>query len=486
MSGGLDDKQVVWHTEQWNAFNDDCCLLFLSRKDVYLLGQALLQMTWETRWIVGEGDELPDIDALSSELNVKLMTCDALQYREKPTDNCVLQYTTDGGNTWVDAFDFSSCIKSQVKPIVDAKGDEILDKLLDDYNTGGESAISDDLTYGDADDDKRDYALCLAIEIMIDALCDAEIARQDAGNEIYENFGDTLQGIAVVLLGLPIPGSRWLAMLAALGSWLVRTGYPIFAAVNLAALSSEEARELVACTMYDALKGDTPSFSRWQASLDNPKYSPISYAAAIGYAISFALPELEIYVAFLKEWAELIPYALGGFLDTCSCPDLGWTVSFLNGSGVPPNWIAVDNNPFDDATYDAPNDWFQALDTASQSESSAFCTIEFDIAGDCDIEWIYFDIDLINPAGGTNPSGQGFWLYDNVDALIGSQTIPGYHKNNTPARITWEADKTGVQTIRLQARCYEPTNGLTVEAQMLEIRIHGTGTIPPEWAAYEV
>lgn len=65
------DKRVRWDADFYNSLPDDFCYFCLSRKQIYLIGQAILpQMRWETRW-VGDISGL-DIDAIASELESKL------------------------------------------------------------------------------------------------------------------------------------------------------------------------------------------------------------------------------------------------------------------------------------------------------------------------------------------------------------------------------------------------------------------------------
>jgi hypothetical protein len=70
-----DQKLVAWHTSAYNLISDESCIVCLTRQDVYLLGQALTQMRWRTRWQVSDGDTLPDINAIASELEYKLTNC---------------------------------------------------------------------------------------------------------------------------------------------------------------------------------------------------------------------------------------------------------------------------------------------------------------------------------------------------------------------------------------------------------------------------
>ena len=122
------EKPVGWNVEFYEDLSDDPCLICITRKERYLLGQALRQMEWETRWEVPEGYTLPDIKALSAEMAVKLATCESLQFRQSSTDDCIMEYTSDGGETWLPMFNFALCLQPLVNDItqlVDSKGKKL-------------------------------------------------------------------------------------------------------------------------------------------------------------------------------------------------------------------------------------------------------------------------------------------------------------------------------------------------------------------------
>jgi len=406
--------------------------------------------------------------------------------RPNPTDACLIEQSYDCGDTWETLVDLNECVTAAVQPISDAQGDRILQELLDKYD-GTAASISSRLVYDAGPDDAhRDVALCNALELFVDAMADLEIDRRAQSEQYWEEVPETLVSIAAVLWIMPVPGARFLAIGAALVAAFIQVGNPVWNLLTLAMLQNEDARELVSCSMYNAMKGATPTFSAFQSSLDFPLYVPFSDADFIGNAVKVMIQELEIYITFLQLWADIYPFAKGGFIDTCGCPDPGWTVKFLNGAGRPPNWAIVSNPPYDDATYNSPGDYWFATDTPSEPVSSVFCNIEFEIAGTFTFEWAFMSIDLQTTSGDANPTGQKFDLYDDLGALIVTHSEPGYTAGNTPAVVAWEAQHTDVQKVRLHAKLFEPNNGETTRAEIRDIRIHGSGTIPPEWAAYEV
>lgn len=75
------EKLMRWDADYYKSLSDDDCIVCLSEKQIYLIGQMIEQMTWyKTRW-TGDVSEL-DFDRISSDLNYRIserMTCNQLQ-----------------------------------------------------------------------------------------------------------------------------------------------------------------------------------------------------------------------------------------------------------------------------------------------------------------------------------------------------------------------------------------------------------------------
>lgn len=65
-------KLVGWDIDHYLSLSDEECLICLSERDRYALGQALMQMRWSTRWNSDIGTPLPDLDAIASRLDDKM------------------------------------------------------------------------------------------------------------------------------------------------------------------------------------------------------------------------------------------------------------------------------------------------------------------------------------------------------------------------------------------------------------------------------
>jgi hypothetical protein len=105
------DKLVRWDADYYNSLTDDDCIICLTEREVYLVGQIREMLTWRsTRWI---GNTLGlDLDLIASNLEYKLaerMTCqnltkliEKLQVLENKIDYVFEQTIIDNGDTLPD------------------------------------------------------------------------------------------------------------------------------------------------------------------------------------------------------------------------------------------------------------------------------------------------------------------------------------------------------------------------------------------------
>jgi len=481
---------IIMDWEKNQAIDDTNVSFCLTRRQASALLGITEYLGWKPRWENLGATDWSELNDFKEDIQARLLDMDCTKFRQSPDDNCILQVSYDSGQTWDDWFNFGECVRNAVttivKPIVESEGDRIIQELLDKYD-GTANSIDESLVYDGSDDDEwRDFALCAVTGILIRAFVDAEIARRSSGDDWWNDLGDKMVAAGVLLTFLPIPGSRFLAAGAAFLGSFIELAAPVWNTVNILALQDDDAVELVACNMYDNIRGSTPTQSAFQTSLDDVSFSPISNAALIANAVRPMLQELEAFLGFLDLWRNINEYSRGGFIDVCPCPDLGWTVEFLSANGQPPNVTIIQEVPKDAHVWDNGNKWYESFDTDGTGDSTAYISFEFDIAGTCDLEWITMDIDMDSSGSNTFSSGQEFMLYDDVDALLLDYTHSGFHQNNTPDTAIWEGSETGVKRLHLRNRIYEPDSSTDTELYNFKVQIHGTGTIPPEWSAYEV
>lgn len=182
-----------------------------------------------------------------------------------------------------------------------------------DVNTGAPNrswTLADGDTSGDVT--KREAALCIAVRRIVDAACDSEITRRELGAVGI----DAVAGIIGVGLAFAGPAAAALGGLLLVG---LSTAAGAFAAISESVLSDDDAREDVACCLYQSLRGQYPNEDSLTYGLSRCCFGGTSNAAQIAGAIAPVLPGL--LPALLDFLAEAKKELL---LPDCPCDQDAW------------------------------------------------------------------------------------------------------------------------------------------------------------------
>lgn len=82
------EKLVGWDLEVYNDMSDEPCLICLTEKEMYVLGQSTGQIKWITRWDNLDSGINPDFDALSSRLDKKMSVESCIDFCQEII-NCI-------------------------------------------------------------------------------------------------------------------------------------------------------------------------------------------------------------------------------------------------------------------------------------------------------------------------------------------------------------------------------------------------------------
>ena len=220
------------------------------------------------------------------------------------------------------------CIGEMIAPLLTKQTEDVLKELQDLYDQQGTAGVAPDLVYdGTSQDLKRDILVCFMCRAFVNFVCDAEIQRR------RENLQDAFWVVNIInqisILSLPIlaPVAPWLAFAAAVGNAVLLLSQP------LSELAEEifwdtVARENVACCMYSALAGATPTYTAFSASLDGCGFSPLQNAEFIRNAIQPLMSNADVYLTWLATGEDIAPYVEQGLLDACPCGDWVFTMLF--------------------------------------------------------------------------------------------------------------------------------------------------------------
>lgn len=271
-------------------------------------------------------------------------------FREKPNDPCEVQYSIDGGDTWVYMFRKDNCV-SAASGLSGIEINEYITETTNNYITyaGDIINVAPKWAY---DAGYTDLALCWTIQRHVDIVCDFILSHLHNNEELLtiSKFAETatelIMGAAV---GIAASSGNVPAAAAGAGGWaLAKIGFDILNSAlenDRGTFEDIDARELVACWMYNNLKGATPQWSTWNTSLDdfaggNENETAIAEAVGIlNYSEDFYINYL-IALEGINDITESLP--------PCPCTD-GWTQLWDFTQYGPDDWyIAGDYGTFVD------------------------------------------------------------------------------------------------------------------------------------------
>jgi hypothetical protein len=264
-----------------------------------------------------------------------------MRLRQSPEDECILQQEQTPGN-WVDVFDYALCDKTSPGDIVTIEQTLIdaraaLNILIDLYD-GTPESIDVDIEYGQGNDDNLDRALCAALKLLVDAVCDTELERRRRDLKTAQVAGAALTVVALVS-GLFTAGGSWLAYGMAIGGSATTFG-GLLGELLPDALEDAEARADVVCCLYDELKGSTPTRPSWLAAYDHCAEALTGNAGELATMLLNMSVDAALYIAFINHMAKV---SKSPEIQTYLCPcDEGdeWCVDYVfNTSSY--NWQAV-------------------------------------------------------------------------------------------------------------------------------------------------
>lgn len=292
----------------------------VNRDWLSIMHTCLTRLEWGASW--REGTDIDQAEQMAFELydrlrNISSCGNDMAQLRQNPSNSCQLQQSFDGGISWELAFDFSLC---QPKPSM-ADNITVYRYYLDTLNEYNETWIDsgEDVSIfapvtnynGSANDLDRDRALCTAINLFVETL--KEVTRRSRDNAVTDLAapvaGAVLAGLATAWnLGASFP-----VLVGALGTLLTKVAF-VFSG-ELAVQELEDNKDLIICTMYDALKGQTITATAFGNSLNS--LPELEYD--VTQVLQQAIANLDVFLTFVKVWEESYRYAVSGIYLDCPC-----------------------------------------------------------------------------------------------------------------------------------------------------------------------
>lgn len=236
--------------------------------------------------------------------------------RQNPTNKCQLQQSVDGGVTWSLAFDYSLCIPRS-NAVQNYTVYNQIQQTIHNYNQTWNSNptvnnYAPNMVYDESSDDiNRDIIICYAIGVFYDMVVKGYVELVASNNDEVAAVGGTLAGAAVSTFGTPFAG----ALVGVIVGGLVKLMATVGAGIQQSTL--EAGRDEVICCMYTGLRGETPTETRFQQSVDS---CDLEGDAEIARSILQPLLQgHDVYLAFLRFANEGFQFAESGLLPDCPC-----------------------------------------------------------------------------------------------------------------------------------------------------------------------
>lgn len=453
------------------------CLRINEQWTPFVLG-ALETLRWEDLYIgtpTQIRNALGEVGELLSAVGGGNIMCpeDSVQFRQSPTDVCILQTSSDGGSTWQDAFDFSVCMQGATTYITTYQDtynyNEHNTSIMNIYNNDITN-VAPDWEYGDSDDMYRDDALCWALRAWVSYVCVVAInaiQTEEAERQAdLRNTATLLETVAEMLddalpdVVFPDPLS-----FGALAVRAVSIGFSVAAQMYelpVADFENDAAKDAVACKINSVMTGHKPSFAEWKDALIDHAYTG---ARANIADWSFVLMQDEAsFVHFLDIMEDMIDVSRHAILG-CPCEnwtyvsdfsinDDDWTKVLFNSGVAPPPYWAGEN-----ATHD------------SAERTWLFIEKSF---GSCYLESVTIKYDWSR--GSMPDSGwHGITVKANEELVIDkpwNEVIEGSSRT-----LSAEVDDT-VTSLEVYMRCSQNSFGGAIRLRSVTFR--GVGYQPPE------
>jgi hypothetical protein len=229
-------------------------------------------------------------------------------FRQNPADTCQLEYSTDNGDNWDLAFDYSQC-----QPPSNSSQDyvvyqDIQDTINNNNNTWNNNPtvnnFAPDTVYDNTpEDENRNAALCYALDVLYDAISQVVVEQTENpdGKPIFQIVVGVVFaiGAAVITGGVAIPASA--AIIAGLvgGVGAAVATLPFGLAAGITAGNFADAKEAIQCCMFQALANATVLEADFQTSLNNCGFSP-GTNENVRLLVVELLQNRDIYLSFLK------------------------------------------------------------------------------------------------------------------------------------------------------------------------------------------
>lgn len=446
--------------------------------------------------------------------------CDMIAFRQHPTNDCLLQYSVDSGETWLDMFDFALCLQPTIDIItnieiqtelnVALQQQQTIEEIYNNYVNNYVDSITNiypELGYqADGRNANRNDALCAAISDYVDVICDLAVESilewQQDNQELWAKIA---LGIAVVgaiaisggvlALGLGAVAIEAIAGIATgigLGAATAQIWINEIADTNSDYYQDESAKDEVKCCAYENLKDADVDQDDFQGAFSG--CGSTVAAQAIANACNILAQEDVYYAAFVESLRIGLVSSELGLLESCTCEDWCWILDFTQANFSPDivrdgSWVnGVGWQHTDRMVSGIPNTYTRSID------------IEWDVANSLlpdsltltKVE-IFYSYHAGSFSGGAcendpglrfgrNDFASGFITYPSTRTTCPNPKLVNGNNRKWIHEGTMQLWHTGTpqySSMRIKMHSSRSTNGtFSGDCTLEKIVLYGTGSIP--------
>jgi len=303
----------------------------LTQKQVAILKALLIPAYWQTRWT--NLSITPDqLQAEMAELDYQLdgNECEAceMEFRDNPLDFCEVQYSNDGGETWQTMFRKDICAPPVPTSSINITNTYTYNSTVTTNHTIWDNDIINVAPEWEYEDPQSDRALCYAISKYVDWVCDWSIQQIETYNQEVRDANNWLDDVAVLISEMAMDIvilTRGEAIIPALvvgaiawsSTQLVEYVWDYLVTVSADHYRDPVSRERIMCWMYNKLRGSTPQYVQWCASLDD--FVPDgAEETAVATTVGLFNCEVDVFINYMILMEDI--NSVAELLPDCDCP----------------------------------------------------------------------------------------------------------------------------------------------------------------------
>ncbi|MCK5613840.1 hypothetical protein KAR91_68885 [Candidatus Pacearchaeota archaeon] len=367
---------TIDYTDLAGFDNDDTVAVCLTQREVAILKALLIPAYWATRW-TGLTVDLDTLEAEISHIDSQLDGNDCevgmLDFRDNPDDICEVQYSKDGGETWLTMFRKDVC--RAPSNAGDVTNTNISRTEIENNNDTWNGDIINVAPQWEYVDENSDNALCWAITQYVDAICDIAKKEKQASNDSYRDIIKYIDDVTDVFSALAILAATVFGVPAVVvGAIALASGelallfFDEILAVPTDTYDDPDDRAEVVCEMYNYLFGETVQFTDWQSSINLVTTELSGNALLIADIVDLWNGNVDVFINYMILIEEI--HSISDQLPPCDCPEeliieqldgfgRDFTSSYSGGIGQVEAPVAICAG-----VYDEPNDRFVGVESS--------------------------------------------------------------------------------------------------------------------------